>query len=277
MFLVLRWFLFSLIVPGAGFWRAGKPHFAIGASLSLLPLPAAVFIYSFAPLKFVWLLIFAVVVVLGAMIAQAVMGAMAAREPVARWPSVLVFAVAVLLLNNLLGGALSWRIAPFKTPSDSMKPTLVTGDQFYILTDRARYPIERGAVIVHHNQERGFDYVKRVVGIEGDAVDWDGETLTINGTALQKGACEEDAPAGCHTEQLGRRKWRVITTSARMLPGRWEVPPGHVFTLGDNRDNSLDSRSTGAVPLEEVKGVAQVIHFSWPDLLRSGRSLDLAL
>lgn len=277
MFLVVRWFLFSLIAPGVGFWRGGKPHYAIGASLSLLPLPAAGFIYTFAPRKFVWLLIFAVLVCCVAMLVQAAVGSMAARTAVARWPAVLGYTLAVLVLNNVAAAALSGRMAPFKTPSDSMKPTLVTGDQFYVLSDRTRYPIERGVVIVHRDGEHRFDYVRRVVGLEGDVIAWDGETLTIDGVPLQKGACEPEAPAGCHTEQLGRHGWRVMTRGSGQLSGRWEVPPGHVFALGDNRDDALDSRSTGAVPLEEVKGVARVIHFSWPDLSRVGRPLDLEL
>jgi signal peptidase I len=127
-----------------------------------------------------------------------------------------------------------------------------------------------------HRGDRGFDYVRRVVGLEGDRVEWDGETLTINGKPLAVGPCEPEAPSGCHTELLGGHRWRVVTTGARSLPGTWDVPAGHVFALGDNRENSLDSRSIGPIPLDAVKGVARVIHFSWPTVSRIGRPLDLA-
>lgn len=274
MFLVLRWFLLSLFVPGAGFWRAGKAQHAIAASLAMLPLPGALFVFSFAPRKFVWLVVFAVLVWAVANVVQAALGAMTARKPGARWPSVLGFALAVFAFNAIGRQALGTRLAPFNTPSEGMSPTLIAGDQFYVLADRDRYPLERGSVIVHHDAERGVDFVKRVVGLEGDQVDWDGTTLTINRTPLPTGPCEPDEPPGCHTERVGRRRWRVIT-GLLALPGSWEVPQGHVFALGDNRDNSLDSRSNGPVALEDVKGVAEVIHFSWPKVSRTGRPLDL--
>jgi signal peptidase I len=244
--------------------------------LALLPLPAALLLYSFAPLQFGWLLVVSVPVTLGAFFVQAALGARAAREPVARWPAVLGFVLTVLVLNVLGRVALQTRLGPFRTPSESMSPTLVSGDQFYVLTDAARFPVERGSVIVHHDLASGLDYVRRVVALEGDLVDWDGHTLTINGKALARGACEADAPAGCHTEQLGRHRWRVLLTPNAAGPtGSWEVPAGQVFAMGDNRDNSLDSRISGAVPLNTVKGVTLVIYFSWPAVSRTGRTLDL--
>lgn len=267
-----------MIVPGVGFWRAGKPHLAIAAQLALLPLPVVAFIYSFAPHKTVWRLIYAVLVYAGETFVQAASGSLAARKPVARWPAVMGFALSVVALNVVSSRVVGSRIAPYNSGSQGMNPTLVSGDQFYALSDRTRYPLERGAVIVYRVQERRFDIVQRIVGVEGDVVAWDGETLSINGTLLRKGACEPEEPTGCHTEELGRRRWRVITQSTPTfeLSGNWEVPQGHLFALGDNRDNSLDSRSTGAVPIDDVKGVAQVIHFSWPTLSRTGRLLDPA-
>jgi signal peptidase I len=275
-FFFLRWFILGLLVPGAGFWRAGKPHLAFAAWMVLLPLPASVLLVSLAPRKFVWLMLFAVLAWVVASLVSAFLGARAARTPVVGWKPVLVFCFGVLVFNSLMSEAVSWRLKPFNTPSESMSPSLLKGDQFYAMNDRVRFPVERGAVIVHADPSSGFDYVRRVIGLEGDIVEWDGETLFINGTPLAKGACESDAPVPCHTEQLGTRKWRVRSDGASSSRGRWEVPAGSMFVMGDNRSNSLDSRHSGPFSLASVKGVAEVIHFSWPDVTRSGRPIDLA-
>jgi hypothetical protein len=174
VFFFVRWFVLGVIAPGAGFWRAGKPHLAFAAWVALLPLPVSVLLLSLAPRKFVWLMLFSVVAYFVVTIVSAVLGARAARTPVVGWKPVFVFCFGVLVLNSLVSEALAWRLKPFNTPSESMSPTLLRGDQFYAMNDRARFPIERGAVIVHADPSSGFDYVRRVVGLEGDVIAWDG-------------------------------------------------------------------------------------------------------
>ena len=116
-------------------------------------------------------------------------------------------------------------IEPFKVPSGSMEPSVITGDQVFVLKVGPHSKIRRGDVIVYESGD-GHSLIKRVVGLPGDTRAMDGQTLTVNGVLL---------PA---------------------------VPPGHYFVLGDNRDNSVDSRESGPVPFAQVTGRAAAIWLS---------------
>ncbi len=134
----------------------------------------------------------------------------------------------------------------FYIPSESMLPTLKVND--YILVNRFVYKMaspSRGEVIVFHpphvkNPEE-TDFIKRIVGVENDVVEVANGVLYLNGLPQDepfiKEAIEADFPA-------------------------YRVPPGHVFVMGDNRNNSDDSRYWGPLPLENIVGKAFVIF--WP-------------
>lgn len=167
-------------------------------------------------------------------------------------------------------------VGTFQVVSVSMAPTLLVGD--LLVVDRTAYlraPLQRGDVIVWTSEAggTGHDYVKRVVGLPGDVVEQRGRTLWINGEAspltpageVELGA--DGAPTARTRFLLDGELWQqtldgrthpVVTrkTVGQRADGRWVVEPGQVFVMGDNRDDSVDSRSpeVGQVPVEQVAG-----------------------
>nr|WP_228531107.1 MULTISPECIES: signal peptidase I [Myxococcaceae] len=192
-------------------------------------------------------------------------------------------------------------VEPWKVPAGSMEPALRVGDHFISdhrvggerpplagLLFPGRQP-ERGEVIVfRHPGNPSQDLLKRVVALPGEVVALDADGLRIDGQPARGeslGACEEtlaetveDADCELYEETLGTHHYRVAyffpsATGARLssancpvgtepADGGCRVLPAHVFVLGDNRDNSFDSRHLGAVPLANVKAAARYIHFS---------------
>jgi len=200
--------------------------------------------------------------------------------------ALIVAVVLALLIRTFI-------VQPFKIPSGSMIPTLLVGDHLLVgkfvygtkvpFTDEVVVPvkdIKRGdvAVFTYPNGEGdpskvGVHYIKRVVGLPGDKIDLAGRNLVINGEEIplsfegdflddrfgsQYDQYEEDMFGAKHT--VIYRKDREYTQKGK-LPV--EVPPGHVFVMGDNRDNSQDSRFWGFVPVSNLEGKAFIIHWSW--------------
>lgn len=180
---------------------------------------------------------------------------------------------------------------PFRIPSGSMIPTLEIGD--FILVNKFSYGIrlpvihtkiididepKRGDVAVFRFPVDGeTDYIKRVIGLPGDKVRWENKRLFINAQeVLQTANGNFDAidkhnrvqKAVRFSEQLGDVKHDIITvSSARGVVGETTVPAGHYFVMGDNRDNSSDSRFWGFVPEENLVGKAL---FVWMHLSIGG-------
>jgi signal peptidase I len=191
-------------------------------------------------------------------------------------------------------------VQPFKIPSGSMLPTLLVGDHILInkfvygtripFTNKIFFPfsmVDRGDIIVFKLSEdnttdfpmpgKGAFYVKRAVGIAGDEIDISGRDVLINGRAVDQvytGNYEYPdqkffSVADKYEQSLSGKDFSVIykkgsssTTSGKMsFP--LVVPKGRVFVMGDNRDNSYDSRFWGFVPVENVYGKAFMIHWSW--------------
>ncbi|VAW87190.1 Signal peptidase I [hydrothermal vent metagenome] len=205
--------------------------------------------------------------------------------------------LAVLLLRSFL-------VEPFRIPSGSMMPTLLTGD--FILVNKFTYGIrlpvldtkimgvgepERGDVAVFRfPQNPSIDYIKRVVGLPGDRISYRNKILYVNdkpmpltdlGSYQGKGTALAMTGAQWAEEQLGDVKHQILMRSeSPPRNGEFRVPAGHYFVMGDSRDNSNDSRFWGTVPEENLVGKAFMIWMNWDKVdntvrfSRIGNSID---
>lgn len=158
----------------------------------------------------------------------------------------------------------------FQIPSGGMAPTLLAGD--HIFCSKRPWDLGRGDVIVlRYPRDPTVDYIKRIVGLPGDEVQVSAEELVVNGRPVLRRAVGKDCPPGMEDggdcqeweEVLDERAYRVVQQGYR--PGTFGpvvVPEGHLFVLGDNRDNTHDSRVWGPLPLANVKAHALSIWWS---------------
>ncbi len=181
--------------------------------------------------------------------------------------------VVVLVLRSFVA-------EPFRIPSGSMLPTLIVGD--FILVNKFAYGLrlpviekkiveigvpERGDVVVfRYPPEPSVDYIKRVVGLPGDKIEYRNKRLFINNEPVQltvlNGSGSDSSPL-VYQEQLGEVLHQIQLITVRpTIDGRVIVPPGHYFVMGDNRDNSADSRVWGFVPDENLLGKAFLVWMS---------------
>jgi len=214
----------------------------------------------------------------------------------------------VLLIVFLLRSFLA---EPFKIPSSSMRPTLEVGD--FILVNKFVYGIrlpiierkivplgdpQRGDVVVfRYPVNPSQDFIKRVIGVGGDVVEYRDKQLRVNGQpwpqtadgtysylegmrfdTLERKLETTAAPAGRqHTIGVNPQAQPVYPLNVRQFPSRencdynergftCKVPAGHYLMMGDNRDNSDDSRYWGFVPDDHIRGKAFFIWFNWDDI-----------
>jgi signal peptidase I len=209
---------------------------------------------------------------------------------------------------------------PFSIPSGSMRPTLLEGDYLFVSKwaygySRYSFPFspplfdgrvwgsqpERGDVVVFKfPPDPSLDYIKRVIGLPGDRIQVKNDRLYINGKAVERelvgqidnpDITEVDRPVDVYRETLPNGvSYKTLDLSTNSIGDNtreFVVPPGHYFMMGDNRDNSADSRfSVGYVPAENLVGRANMIFFSiaegvsplevwrWPRDLRYWRIFD---
>ena len=210
--------------------------------------------------------------------------------------------LAVFLLRSFL-------FEPFKIPSGSMIPTLLVGDLILVNKYHygIRLPVINKKIIPLNEPQRGdvvvfrypvdprVDYIKRVVGVPGDEVAYINKRLTINGQPVPVQPLpdfyDEDSRryAQHFSEKLGNVEHQILNDKDRpaFIPGSHDfpysdqcsytaegvtckVPAGHYFMMGDNRDNSQDSRYWGFVPDENIVGRAFFVWMNFGNLGRIG-------
>ena len=176
---------------------------------------------------------------------------------------------------------------PFRIPSGSMMPTLLIGD--FILVNKYEYGIrlpvlhtklfemeapKRGDIIVfRYPEDTGIPYIKRIIGLPGDHISYRNRTLYINKVPVKQeliGFYEGQGTGGMKSgaellkEQLGRVEHNILIDVGRFsTDDQVTVPDGHYYVMGDNRDNSKDSRFWGFVPDENLMGRAFMIWMNW--------------
>lgn len=164
-------------------------------------------------------------------------------------------------------------VQTFYIPSSSMEDTLLVGDHLFVnrfiygatqgpLEDRLlpTRPVERGDIVVFRSKEDpAIDVVKRCVGLPGDEVEIVDKALYLNGERV------EDSAYTKRTDPLVYRDLQAYSPDKRKRDnfGPLVVPEGHYFLMGDNRDNSYDSRFWGPLPEHLVKGRVGVIYWSY--------------
>ena len=176
---------------------------------------------------------------------------------------------------------------PFRIPSGSMMPTLLHGD--FILVNKFSYglrlPVLHNKVWTNGNPERGDvivfrypknptqDYIKRVIGLPGDTIEYRNKNVFVNGelikqedqgTFIGQGRDASMSGARVKQEQLFSVDHQLLIDNNRYSQNSlWVVPDGNYFVMGDNRDNSNDSRRWGPVPEENLVGRAFMVWMNW--------------
>jgi signal peptidase I len=189
----------------------------------------------------------------------------------------------------------SFVFEPFRIPSGSMMPTLLQGDFIFVkkFSYGLRLPVtetkiletgapERGDVVVFRlPQDPSINYIKRVVGLPGDTIVYEDHRLTINGELVELERSPDATPAEpVYVEHLDHRIHEIlITNSYSVKDGIYTVPEGHYFVMGDNRDNSKDSRFIEAIPESHLVGEAVRVWMhmdglSWPRWDRIGTKIQ---
>lgn len=174
----------------------------------------------------------------------------------------------------------SFLVEPFQIPTGSMIPTLNVGD--FILVNKYAYGVrlpiigtkiiqvkdpDRGEVIVFVPPHENKYYIKRVIGLPGDTVRYEDKTLFINGELISKDYVESimiqtsigDLPGVLYSETINgveHATQNIDAVGRQRTRTNWVIPNGHYFMMGDNRDNSSDSRVWGTVPDEDIVGKA---------------------
>lgn len=156
--------------------------------------------------------------------------------------SFLVDILETLVLSVVLFVSINIISARIRVDGASMEPTLVSGE--YVIVSRLSYRLgnpQRGDIIVFHfPRDPKEEYIKRVIGLPGDEVEVRNGSVFVNGQGTDE-------------------SYLKVKTN---YTGRWTVPAGQLFVLGDNRNNSSDSHDWGTVPMDYVVGKAVLVY--WP-------------
>lgn len=201
-------------------------------------------------------------------------------EELAREPLVIEYAKSFFPVLAIVLVLRSFLLEPFQIPTGSMIPSLLVGD--FVLVNKYAYGLrlpvlgtkimnvddpQRGEVMVFIHPQEGKYYIKRVIGTPGDTVRYEDKNLYINGEMIDKEYVRDisvdtsigDLPGSLYMENLGgieHPTQHISGVGSRRTRTTWVIPAGQFFMMGDNRDNSFDSREWGTVPEENIVGKA---------------------
>ncbi|MCK7611872.1 signal peptidase I [Roseibium sediminicola] len=215
----------------------------------------------------------------------------------------------LLVAVILLGLAISWnnffllRVKPYSMPAGSMEPTLEVGDMFLVeqlspAVGESKVPVRGDIVVFFLPGDPRIAYVKRLIGLPGDNLQMHEGKVILNGTPLTYDRIDDYVGENASGAKVSVQRYRETLPGGRVYEildltpdgmmdntNTYSVPEGHVFVLGDNRDNSIDSRfkgQVGFVPIENVSGVAKDVYFSgageqftWRSVVPSGKGASL--
>ncbi len=200
------------------------------------------------------------------------------REPVVTEYAKSFFPVLLFVLTLR-----SFLFEPYQVPTGSMIPTIKIGD--FILVNKFAYGLrlpvlgtkildvgepQRGEIMVFIPPHVNQYFIKRVIGLPGDTIRYENQRLSVNGELVPEEFVADisvDTGIGPLDGVLNSATYNGVTHAAQHIPGvnasrgrsSWIVPAGHYFMIGDNRENSADSRVWGAVPEENIVGKAIAI------------------
>lgn len=183
-----------------------------------------------------------------------------AKNKILDWiKSLLIALILALFIRTFI-------VQAYKIPSGSMIPTLLIGD--YLLVNKLAYglknpfteeffylwklPERKEIVVFTYPLDKKLDFIKRVIALPGDTIEIVNKKVYVNGIPL------EESYVQWNSSEIFPKN-----LSPRDNFGPVVVPPGYIFVLGDNRDQSYDSRFWGFVPVKFLKGKALIIYFSW--------------
>ena len=212
------------------------------------------------------------------------------REQILKEPVLVEYSRALFPVIFIVLILRSFLAEPFRIPSGSMMPTLLVGD--FILVNKFAYglrlpvlntkvvelgePRQGDVAVFRYPEDPSIDYIKRVVGVPGDHIAYRDKTLYINGKRMEQQPVGSYVGTGAGMASTGARHLRenldgvvhdiLIRPGAHSREGEFTVPEGYYFMMGDNRDNSKDSRYFGPVPEQNLVGKAMLIWMSWDNV-----------
>ncbi len=204
-------------------------------------------------------------------------------EELRREPLVIEYAKSFFPVLGIVLVLRSFLIEPFQIPTGSMIPTLEVGD--FILVNKYAYGLrlpvigtkimdvddpQRGEVMVFIPPHENKYYIKRVIGLPGDTIRYEDKSLYVNGELIDKEYVADisvdtsigELPGKLYTETINgieHTTQHIDAALSRRPRTTWVIPNGHYFMMGDNRDNSSDSREWGAVPEKDIVGKAVAV------------------
>ena len=259
-------------MPGLGHLYLGKPMLAAGVWLGAIALANLLWVAIIHP-RWGWItIVLAALPALAYYIGQAIHAILRSRRMERRlfvvpW-YMFVVVIGLWVWGNGVVVPVFGHYETFRTTASAMEKTLADGD--YIAVDLDAYrkgEVQRGDIMIFlFPLDHQYRYIKRCVGLPGDTILIVDKVLHVNGEAL------EEPSTVCFIDSAIRPR-REDGLNSRDNFGPYVVPAGQYFVLGDNRDNSSDSRFWGCVPKEVIQGKVRSIYWSG-DIERVGRRME---